>query len=60
MKFWEFDIFSMLDLKKIKDRLIYKKSELAIVKKFKDLPKIDSFPFQNFNNPYIHNVDPLL
>jgi hypothetical protein len=30
-----------------------------IVKKFKDLSKIDFFPFQNFNNPYIHKLDPL-
>jgi hypothetical protein len=28
-----------------------------IAKKFKDFPKLDFFPFQNFNNPYIHNLD---
>ncbi len=48
MKFWEFDIFSMLDFLKIKDRLKYIKSELAIMKNFKDLPKIDFFSLSKF------------
>ncbi len=30
------------------------------MKKYKDLLKIGFFFFQNFNNPYIHNLDPLL
>jgi len=33
--------------------------KLAVVKKFEDLPKFDFSPFQNSNNPYIHNLDPL-
>jgi len=37
-----------------------KKIELEVVKRFKDLPKIEFFPFQNFNNSYIHNLDPVL
>jgi hypothetical protein len=59
---WDFGIlvfFPMLDILKLNiDK--YKKSELAVVKKFKDLSKIDFSPFQNFNNSYIHNLDPLL
>jgi hypothetical protein len=48
MEFWEFGVFfNVGQIFKLKmDRYKKKKSKLAVVKKLKDLAKIDFFPFK--------------